>query len=92
MASPSTAFCFPCKHFDHHQYSFLAEDCKDGLKVFVTQNDKEFVKVGSRKVLYYGKFSYKYSNVEHKAAPLPDAIQKVVDRIHQNFPSSEKVN
>ena len=92
MAPPSTAFCFPGKHFDHHQSSFLAEDCKDGLKVFVTQNDEEFVKVGSREVLYYGEFSYKYSNVEHKAAPLPDAIQQVVDRIHQNFPSSEKVN
>ena len=83
MAPPSTAFCFPGKHFDHHQSSFLVEDCKDGLKVFVAQNDE---------VLYYGEFSYKYSNVEHKAAPLPDAIQQVVDRIHQNFPSSEKVN
>ena len=71
---------------------FFAEDCKDGLKVFGTQNDEEFVKVGSREVLYYGEFSYKYSNIEHKAAPLPDAIQKVVDRIHQNFPSSETVN
>ena len=91
-APPSTAFYFPGKHFEHHQSSFLPEDCKDGLKVFVTRNDEEFVKVGSCEVLYYGAFSYKYSNVEHKAAPLPDTIQQVVDRIHQDFPSSEKIN
>ena len=76
MAPPSTAFCFPGKHFDHYQSSFLAKDCKDGLKVFVTQNDEEFVKVGSREVLYYGEFSYKYSNVEHKAALYPMPFNK----------------
>ena len=60
--------------------------------MFVTHNDEEFVEVGSREVLYYGEFYYKYNNVEHEASPLPDAIQKVVDKIHQDFLSSEKIS
>ena len=83
---------FPGKHFDHHKSGFLEEDGKDGLKQFVTENDEEFVKVGNRDVLYFGDFSYKYGNVEHNAAPMPDVLKQVIEKIHDNFSPSEKIN
>ena len=91
-AVKSSPCIFPGKHHDSHQPNFLQQDFKNALESFVAINDESVVKVGNRKVLYFGEYSYKYSNTEHRPSPLPDVIQKVVDKIHLDFPSSEKIN
>ena len=63
--SDSNAPVFTVKHFDHHKSNFLEENIKDSLKQYVTGTDTEFKKVGNRDVLYFGDFSYKYSNIEY---------------------------
>ena len=83
---------FTVKHFDHHKSNFLEENIKDSLKQFVTGTDIEFKKVGNRDVLYFGDFSYKYSNIEHSACPMPNAIHQVIEKIHEQFPSEAKIN
>ena len=83
---------FTVKHFDHHKSNFLEENIKDSLKQYVTGTDIEFKKVGNRDVLYFGDFSYKYSNIEHSACPMPNAIHQVIEKIHEQFPSEAKIN
>ena len=88
----SNAPVFTVKHFDHHKSNFLEENIKDSLKQYVTGTDIEFKKVGNRDVLYFGDFSYKYSNIEHSACPMPNAIHQVIEKIHEQFPSEAKIN
>ena len=83
---------FPGKHYDQHQTGFMQHDCRISLENFVTQHDENFIAVGNRKVMYFGEFSYRYSSVEHKEAPMPDVVQGVIDRIHEKFPNSARIN
>ena len=88
----TNASAFSVKHFDHHKSNFLEENTRDSLKQFVTETETEFTKVGNRDVLYFGDFSYKYGQIEHSASPMPDALKHVIEKIHENFPSDEKIN
>ena len=83
---------FPGKHYDHHQTGFMQPDCRISLENFVTQHDENFIAVGNRRVMYFGEFSYRYSSVEHKEAPMPDVVQGVIDQIHKEFPNSARIN
>ena len=83
---------FPDKHYNHHKHSFLPSDCKINLDAFIAANDTNFIKVGNRKVLYYGDFGYKYVNMEHQPSPASEVIQTIIDQIHNQFPLSSKVN
>ena len=83
---------FPGKLFDSHQSGFLQQVCKDSLESFMSTSNENFVKVGSREVMYFGEFSYKYGNTEHKPSPVPSSIQKLIDEIHEKFPNSTKIN
>ena len=42
--------------------------------------------------MYFGEFSYKYGNTEHRPSPVPSSIQKLIDEIHDKFPNSTKIN
>ena len=88
----SNASVFSGNHFDHHESNFLEENLRTGLNQFVTETDNEFKKVGNRDVLYFGDFSYKYGNIEHSASPMPDALKHVIEKIHEQLPSEEKIN
>ena len=92
LNSNEPVISFTGSHYDHHSNSFLEEECIDNLKTFVTENDTKFTKVGTREVLYFGEFGYKYGDTAHKPAPIPDSVQKVIDKIHSKFPNSTKVN
>ena len=83
---------FSGKHYDHHQTSFLQAECRNSLESFVSEHDEDFIGVGNRKVMYFGEFSYRYSSIEHKEAPMPDVVQGVIDQIHDKFPNSARIN
>ena len=72
--------------------NFLLDECKGDLETFLADNDENFVGVSSRELLYFGDYCNKYGNTEHKPSPIPDPIQKVIDKLHSKFPSSQKVN
>ena len=51
------------------------------------ENAADFQCVGKqRKVLYYGKYSYKYAGVKHEPKHEPPVIEKVRDKIREKFP------
>ena len=83
---------FPGKHYVSHQSGFLQQVCKDSLESFISTSNENFVKVGNREVMYFGEFSYKYGNTEHRPSPVPSSIQKLIDEIHDKFPNSTKIN
>ena len=70
----------------------MRPDCRISLENFLTQHDENFIAVGNRKVVYFGEFSYRYSSAEHKEAPMPDIVQGAIDRIHEKFPNSARIN
>ena len=83
---------FSGKPYDHHISNFLSEEVKNGLETFVNENDTNFTCLSTRQVTYFGEFSYKYGKTEHEPASMPAVIQKVIDEIHEKFPSDTKLN
>ena len=81
-----------CLPYTTYQEDFLSQELKGKVEAYVNSNLTSFTKPASenaRRLLYSGKYGYRYGNLEHKAAPVPDVIQEVIGKISEEFPNTE---
>ena len=83
-----------CDPFTHHSKDFLDLDSKNAVELFLNSNLEKFSNATTlkRKLMYFGEFNYAYSGTSHKASEIPAPIQNVINKIHEKFPSAQKVN
>jgi alkylated DNA repair dioxygenase AlkB len=71
----------------------LEADAK--VKKFAETNLDRFTKpehVNARRLLYFGEFGYRYGNLTHEPAPIPDVIQEVIGKLTEKFPNQKPAN
>jgi alkylated DNA repair dioxygenase AlkB len=80
-----------CPPYTHYDKDFLSQELKTKVEEYVNSNLTSFTEPASenaRRLLYFGKYGYRYGNHEHKTAPVPDVIQEVMGKISEEFPDN----
>ena len=79
-----------CPSHSDLQFDALSTNMCTDLETFLTQSCGEFSDIGgSRDVLYYGEYAYKYSNVTHPALETPSIIENIIQCITNDHPNVE---
>ena len=80
----------PCKAYKLYKESTVPQELKEELLSFLTSNKSDFAAANteenSRKVLYFGKYKYKYKGADHEPKEMPDAVTKLLSLVQENLP------
>ena len=65
----------------------LDQETYDATMNFFVEEEEHFSAVStSRKVLYFGDYGYKYSKSHHKASPIPEKLQNLMNWLKSKMP------
>ena len=75
------------KHYTCIKTDVLDQETYDATMNFLVEEEANFSAVSnSRKVLYFGDHAYKYSKSHHKASPIPEKLQDLMNCLKSKMP------
>ncbi|KAL5259997.1 hypothetical protein ACHWQZ_G010197 [Mnemiopsis leidyi] len=79
----STKVISPCTPYVNYQPNVISDDDRDEVLKFIKANEEHFQSLGkdsgSRDVMYFGEYTYRYTGHTHDAREMPETLTKILN-------------
>lgn len=90
----STKVISPCTPYVNYQPNVISDDDRDEVLKFIKANEEHFQSLGkdsgSRDVMYFGEYTYRYTGHTHDAREMPETLTKILNAAKTAVPEGSK--